>query len=355
MKPEPKLSPDLDIAGYLRSLPSDLRAQAVALLGEAESDTLDRDWASYAHDGQVAPPSLPDGADWSTWVLKAGRGYGKTLAGAQWITGLIAGHGTIHIALVGATLDDARRVMVEGKSGLLNVAGAYVRDWHPSLRRIRFTTGAQAVLFSGASPEMLRGPEHDYAWCDELAKWEKPQETWDMLQLGLRLGQHPRALVTTTPRSGPVLAGIMAEADTVTTGGATRLNPHISAAYKARVTALYAGTRLGRQELEGELLPDAAGALWSVELLERSRIPLPAREGSSQGFSSRSIRHRATAHAVSSRWRAKARGAAPSPTSSQTTASPRAPPKAGRVRSPRRRRRTAPTRSSPRSTRAAGW
>ncbi|HEX4693983.1 terminase large subunit domain-containing protein, partial [Sphingomonas sp.] len=279
MKPERLLPPDLDIAAYLGSLPPHLREQAVRMLGEQEGDSLDRDWTSWAHHGQHPPEGLPDGTPWSTWVLKAGRGFGKTLTGAHWVTRLIAlGPADLRIALIGATLEDARRVMVEGRSGLLTVADAWLTEWHPSLRRLKFRTGAEAILFSGASPEMLRGPEHHAAWCDELAKWEKPQDSWDMLQLGLRLGLAPQTLVTTTPRPGPVLSAIMAEKSSVVTGGPTRANPHISAAYKQRVTELYEGSRLGRQELDGELLPDAAGALWSVELIARCRLN-PPRDG----------------------------------------------------------------------------
>lgn len=271
MHPERRLAPGTDIAAWLATLPLDQRRAAVALLGPEDGDALDRDWPSWAHRGQLAPPAAPDGADWATWVITAGRGFGKTLAGSHWVTGLVAQGAPLSVALVGATLEDARQVMVEGRSGLLAVAGAWVTDWNPSLRRLKFRTGAQATLFSGASPEMLRGPEHHYAWCDELAKWEKPRETWDVLQLGLRLPPHPRALITTTPRSGPVLGAIMAEAGTVTTGGPTRANPHLPAAWKRRVEGLYAGTRLGEQELEGKMLPGAAGALWTVELIERSR------------------------------------------------------------------------------------
>ncbi|MDB5679127.1 terminase family protein [Sphingomonas bacterium] len=277
-----RLPRDTDIIEFLRALPPHWRRQAVAMLGTAERDALDRDWPGWAHEGQAAPASLPDGGDWSTWVLMAGRGFGKTLAGAQWIAGEIAA-GKVSIALVGATLDDARRVMVEGRSGLLTVAADLIRDWHPSLRRLTFTSGAEATLFSGASPDMLRGPEHHVAWCDELAKWDKPQECWDMLQLGLRLG-HPRALITTTPKPGPVLRGIMADPATVTTGGPTRRNPHLPKAYKARVERLYGGTRLGEQEIEGRLLTDAAGALWTVELIERCRLSLtPSREREGAG------------------------------------------------------------------------
>ncbi|MBO0749930.1 MAG: DNA-packaging protein, partial [Porphyrobacter sp.] len=274
MKPERKLAPDTDIVAFLKSLDPEQRRLGIELLGPQERDALDRAWTKWAHDGQLEPSG-----DWSIWVIKAGRGFGKTLAGAQWITGLIATGEPLRFALVGATLEDARRVMVEGKSGLLEVADAWVTDWHASLGRLRFRTGAEATLFSGATPHLLRGPEHHYAWCDELAKWDKAQECWDMLQLGLRLGRHPRALVTTTPRSGSVLQAIMDEPDTVVTGGPTRANPHLPASWKQRVERLYAGTRLGRQELEGELLPNAAGALWTVELIERCRKSSPSSLG----------------------------------------------------------------------------
>lgn len=275
MRRKRRLAQDLDFVAWLLSLPPDLRCSAIGRLGEGECDALDRAWPLWAHDGQSPPPG-----DWSAWVIMAGRGFGKTLAGAQWITERIAESAAgpdprLKIAVVGATLDDARRVMIEGRSGLIEVAGDWVTGWSPSQRRLRFRTGAEAVVFSGATPQLLRGPEHHYAWCDELVKWQHPQDSWDMLQLNLRLGAHPRALVTTTPRTGPVLRAIMADPDTVTTGGATRSNPHLAARWKARVEALYAGTRLGRQELDGELLPDAAGALWTVALIEKCRLVPP--------------------------------------------------------------------------------
>jgi len=271
-RPERLLPPDLDVREYLLGLKPHLRARAIEALGPLDREVYDRAWAVWAHDGQHAPAATPSGSDWSTWVIKAGRGFGKTLAGAQWITERIAEGAPLRIALVGATLDDARRVMVEGRSGLLEVAGAWITEWHASLNRLRFRTGAEATLFSGATPHLLRGPEHHYAWCDELAKWDKGQECWDMLQLGLRLGAHPRAVVTTTPRAGTVLSAIMADPATAVTGGPTAANPHLPRAWHERVQRLYAGTRLGRQELDGELLPDAAGALWTVELLERCRL-----------------------------------------------------------------------------------
>ena len=251
---------------WLDGLSPEQQARVIAALTREEARSADGDWRSWAHGGQQPPEG-----DWRTWVLMAGRGFGKTLAGAQWITSLVASGEKLSIALVGATLDEARRVMVEGRSGLLEVAAEWVTDWQPSLRRLRFRTGAEATLFSGASPEQLRGPEHDFAWCDELAKWEKPGETWDMLQLGLRLGTAPRALVTTTPRPGPHLRHIMASPGCITTRGRTRANPHLPEAYVETVEALYAGTRLGRQELDGELLTDTPGALWTAELIERCR------------------------------------------------------------------------------------
>jgi phage terminase large subunit-like protein len=255
----------------------DLDEEEQALLVRAltldEAWEADGDWRGWAHDGQLEPAG-----DWSTWVVMGGRGFGKTKAGAEWVAAIARarGHGDSlspkpRIALVAATLDEARRVMVEGPSGLLETAAGEIDDWSPSRRRLLFLGGAEATLFSGASPEGLRGPEHDFAWCDELAKWPHAAATWDMLQLGLRRGARPRALVTTTPRPGPVLKAIMAGEGCLVTGGPSWANPHVA---RARIEALrrsYAGTRLARQELAGELLTDLPGALWTVELLEGCR------------------------------------------------------------------------------------
>ncbi len=268
-RPDPLLPPDLEVREYLLGLPAHLRVRGIEALGPEAREIFDRAWPEWAHAGQLAPPG-----DWSTWVIKAGRGFGKTRAGAEWLTALVSAHDGVplRIALVGASLEEARKVMVEGRSGLVEVAAGAILDWEPSRGRLTFRSGAQAQLFSGASPDLLRGPEHHFAWCDELAKWERAQETWDMLQLGLRLGTNPQALVTTTPRSGSILGAIMADPATVVTGGPTSANPHLARAWKQRVERLYAGTRLGRQELDGEYLPDAAGALWTVELIERCRL-----------------------------------------------------------------------------------
>ncbi|MEA3042917.1 MAG: hypothetical protein QOH47_755 [Sphingomonadales bacterium] len=272
-----ELPPDTDLLEFLLGLPPDAQEEWVRRLGFTEADAFDRDWPTWAHDGQQAPVKCSDGSDWSTCVVMGGRGFGKTRAGSEWIVSLVRGRDAPRIALVGATLAEARRVMVEGPSGLLEVAGPWIREWRPSLGTLKFRDGAMATLFSGASPEQLRGPEHDYAWCDELAKWEKAKESWDMLQLGLRVGAHPRALVTTTPRPGPVLRAIMAEPDTALIGGPSDANPHTSERWRRNMAARYAGTRLARQELDGELLTDNPGALWTVELLEKCRRPSPHR------------------------------------------------------------------------------
>ncbi|HEX6374352.1 MAG TPA: terminase family protein [Allosphingosinicella sp.] len=254
----------------VEALSPEEQAALVGALTLEEARAADLDWPGWAHDGQFAP----DG-EWSTWVVMGGRGFGKTMAGAQWVSGLARAHRDrdrpLRIALVAATLDEARAVMVEGPCGLLEVAHDQIEDWAPSLRRLRFAGGAEAMLFSGASPEALRGPEHDYAWCDELAKWPRAQASWDMLQIGLRRGPWPRALVTTTPRPGPVLRGIMAAPGTVVTGGPIWANPHLPARRVRLLERLHAGTRLERQELRGELLTDNPGALWTEALLERCR------------------------------------------------------------------------------------
>ncbi|WP_375429448.1 terminase large subunit domain-containing protein [uncultured Sphingomonas sp.] len=268
-----------DLVEHLLTKPASARARSLRLLGEVESDAFDRGWTAWAHAGQRSPDEA-----WRVWVMMAGRGFGKTLAGANWLADIIREGRELRVALVAATIGEARSVMVEGHSGLLRVAEPWLEDWNPSRGVLRFRGGTEVTLFSGASPDKLRGPEHHLAWCDELAKWAKPGETWDNLQLGLRAGDRPRALVTTTPRPGPVLRRIMAEPGCVTTRGGTRDNPHLPPAYLGTMERLYGGTRLGLQELEGELLAEG-GALWTPETLEACRASLPSRsrEGLGEG------------------------------------------------------------------------
>ncbi len=226
-----------------------------------------RDWSFWADKRQ-----LPPDGDWHGWLMLAGRGFGKTRAGSEWIHALAEEHGAIRIALVGATMDEARAIMVEGQSGILATRPKEARPkWEPSRGRLRWRTGAEAFLYSGEAPEKLRGPEHHFAWCDELAKWARPQGCWDMLQMGLRLGERPRTLVTTTPRPLSLLRRLAGDPGVVTVRGATAENRMLPDAYLERMQAEYGGTRLGRQELDGELIEDAEGALWTRDGLEAIR------------------------------------------------------------------------------------
>jgi phage terminase large subunit-like protein len=207
--------------------------------------------------------------------MLAGRGFGKTRAGAEWIEKIARSRPGVRIALVGATIDEARRVMVEGVSGVVSVARRrrHRVKWEPSLGRLTWPNGSQAQIFSGDNPDGLRGPEHDFAWCDELAKWGEAEEAWMNLQMGLRRGARPRALVTTTPRPGELLQRIRDAEWTVTTNGRTDENVNLSEAFVEMMIATYGGTRIGRQELDGELIEEIKGALWSRELMERARVP----------------------------------------------------------------------------------
>jgi phage terminase large subunit-like protein len=224
-------------------------------------------WNFWARDDQAEPPE-----DWRIWLVMAGRGYGKTRMGAEWVRALAAQHAGARFALVGATLNEARQVMVEGESGLLSLPFAERPTWEPSLRRLTWANGAMATLFSAAEPESLRGPQHDFAWADEIAKWPSGIKAWDNLMLGLRLGERPRAMATTTPRPVPLVRRLDKEKGVVVTRGRTIDNDmNLPPDFIASVRAIYAGTRLGRQELDGELIADAAGALWSRDLLERQR------------------------------------------------------------------------------------
>lgn len=220
------------------------------------------------------PNQVPPHGDWRTWLLMAGRGFGKTRTGAEFVREEIMAGRARRVALVAPTAADARDVMVEGQSGLLAVCAAYgiVAHYKPSLRRVDFVNGARATLYSAEESERLRGPQHDLAWCDELGAWGNP-DTWDQLQFGLRIGANPRQVVTTTPRPVPLVRRLVADPSTVVTRGSTFDNrDHLAPAFIAQIAAKYEGTRLGRQELAGELLEDVEGALWSLDLIEQARM-----------------------------------------------------------------------------------
>jgi phage terminase large subunit-like protein len=229
----------------------------------------------YLFDFWAMGHQLPPESDWKTWVILGGRGAGKTRAGAEWVRSQVEGAKPLdkgrarRVALVGETIEQVREVMVFGESGILACSPPdRMPKWEATRRRLVWDNGAIAQTFSAHDPDRLRGPQFDAAWVDELAKWKKGRETWDMLQFGLRLGDRPQQVVTTTPQNVAVLKEILANGSTVTTSAATSANKaFLAASFLEEVTTKYGGTRLGRQELEGEVLNDVEGALWSAGMI----------------------------------------------------------------------------------------
>lgn len=233
-------------------------------------------WPLIGRPAQHPPATAQGGGDWLTWLVLGGRGAGKTRAGAEWVRALIhgeAGPQAGRIALVAETFTDVREVMVEGVSGLLAIHPRAERPrWEPTRRRLEWPNGAVAQGFSAEDPEALRGPQFDAAWCDELAKWRHAQATFDMLQFGLRLGARPRQMVTTTPRPTALIRALLADPRTAITRMGTAENAaHLAPGFLDTVVGRYAGTRLGRQELAGELIEDRPDALWNRAALEAAR------------------------------------------------------------------------------------
>lgn len=223
---------------------------------------------------------VPPEGDWRSWVILGGRGAGKTRAGAEWVRSRVEGARPLdpgacqRIALVGETIEQVREVMIFGDSGILACSPADRRpDWEAGRKRLVWPNGAIATVHTAYDPESLRGPQFDGAWVDELAKWKKGQETWDQLQFALRLGERPQVCVTTTPRNVGVLKKVLASPSTVSTHAPTEANAaNLASSFLAEVRARYQGTRLGRQELDGVLLAEAEGALWSTSMLEAGRV-----------------------------------------------------------------------------------
>lgn len=212
--------------------------------------------------------------DWRTWLIMAGRGYGKTRTGAETVRQVVNRGPYQRIALVGPTAGDCREVMVEGESGLLAVFPPKQRPvYEPSKRRVTFWNGTRAILYSAEEPERLRGPQHHFAWCDEIATYPKIKDLWTNLQFGLRLGRDPRVLATTTPKPMKFLTELISDPATVVTRGSTYDNrANLPAAVLADFERVYGGTRVGRQELGGELLEESEGALWTRETIEKNRV-----------------------------------------------------------------------------------
>ena len=226
------------------------------------------------------PHQLPPDGAWRSWVIMGGRGAGKTRAGAEWVRTQVEGARpgdpgrAGRVALVGETIDQVREVMIFGESGILACSPPDRRPvWEATRKRLVWPNGAVAQVFSAHEPESLRGPQFDAAWVDELAKWKKAEETWDQLQFALRLGPNPQQVVTTTPRNVTVLKAILNNPSTVVTHAPTDANrAHLATSFLEEVKARYGGTRLGLQELDGALLEDAEGALWTSAMLERGRV-----------------------------------------------------------------------------------
>tara|TARA_R110000796_G_scaffold17111_2_gene52904 strand:+ start:342 stop:1601 length:1260 start_codon:yes stop_codon:yes gene_type:complete len=226
------------------------------------------------------PHQLPPEGDWRSWVIMGGRGAGKTRAGAEWVRAQVEGGRPLdvgrcrRVALVGETIEQVREVMIFGDSGILACSPADRRpDWEATRKRLVWPNGAVATVHTAHDPDGLRGPQFDAAWVDELAKWKKAEATWDQLQFALRLGDDPRVCVTTTPRNVGVLKKLLATPSTRTTHAPTEANAaNLAASFLDEVRARYRGTRLGRQELDGVLLADAEGALWTSEGIEAGRV-----------------------------------------------------------------------------------
>ena len=226
------------------------------------------DWSIWAREKQLAPPG-----NWRVWLILAGRGFGKTRSGAEWIRQKVINNEAGRIALIGATAADVRDTMVEGESGLLRIFPPGERPrYEPSKRRITFKNGAKATTYSADEPDRLRGPNHDCAWTDEIAAWRYP-EAWDQLIFGLRIGDDPRVVATTTPRPTRLIRNLVEREDVVVTRGSTYENQmNLAPTFLEEVKARYEGTRLGRQELYAEILDDVEGALWTREMIEQSRV-----------------------------------------------------------------------------------
>ncbi|MGF7160279.1 phage terminase large subunit-like protein [Rhodoligotrophos appendicifer] len=256
------------------------RLKKLGLAKGREIIRLDADWVSSARTDQLPPDITHYDDDWTVWLLLGGRGAGKTRTGAEWIKKQVSEDLAFRdaparrIALVGQTLADVRSVMVEGESGLLNIHKSWERPvFEPSKRTVTWRNGAIAQLFSAEEPDGLRGPQFDVAWCDEIAKWRHAQETWDMLQFGLRLGAHPRVVATTTPRPVPLIRQLIADPGTRVTRSATRDNAkNLAPSFLAVIERKYKGTVLGRQELEGELIEDDPNALFKRSDIEEARV-----------------------------------------------------------------------------------
>lgn len=237
-------------------------------LSESDAAGLLFDWDFWARPKQREPDS-----DWQVWFVQTGRGWGKTLTGAQTVRKRAEAATTRHIALVGPTAADVRDVMVESESGVVSISPPWFpATYQPSKRRVTWPNGVTATMYSAEDPDQLRGPQHGFAWCDEIASWPKAIDVWDNLMFGLRKDE-ARTIITSTPRPNRIIRMLRNDPTTVITRGHTYENAmNLSPAYLARNVKPYEGTRKGRQEIYGEVLEDTPGALWTYDLIDASRV-----------------------------------------------------------------------------------
>lgn len=263
----------------LALLPDEEIGRILEELGAEGQREIFYDWSWNARPEQLPPQSHALNQNWRIWLIMAGRGFGKTRAGAEWVRKVAQNDPDARIALIGANHYETRSIMVSGESGLLSIGPEEERpEYESSLRRLTYPNGAQVFCYSAGEADALRGPQHSHAWCDELAKWNMGAgllngDIWDNLWMGMRLGENPQCLVTTTPRPVPLLKQIMAEKDVIITKGSTHENiANLPSRFIEAVHNQYAGTSLGRQELDGDMIEDIEGALWSRSLVEAQRV-----------------------------------------------------------------------------------
>lgn len=259
------LAPD-SLAGSMSLLSGEQRKRLLDELPGADAAALEYDWRFWARSNQLPP----EGA-WRVWLVLAGRGFGKTRLGAEWVRESVRNFELVNV--IAATADDARDIMIEGESGILRICPAAERpDYQPSKRRLDWPNGAKTLIFTADEPERLRGKQHMRLWMDELAAWRYP-EAFDQAMLGLRLGSDPRAVATTTPKPTHLVRTLAAEPSTAVTRGTTYDNAeNLAPAFLAQIIRRYEGTRIGRQELLAELLLDTPGSLWTRDRLDANRV-----------------------------------------------------------------------------------
>jgi phage terminase large subunit-like protein len=253
-------------AALFQALPEREQLSRIALLTDAEAEAMLWDWPFWARPNQQTPAG-----DWTYWLILAGRGFGKTRTGAEWVRQQVKT--SQYVNLIGATADDARDIMVQGESGILAICPDGERpEYRPSQRKLVWPNGAVSLIFTADEPERLRGKQHSGLWGDELAAWRYP-EALDQAKLGLRLGAHPQACFTTTPRPTKLVKSLASDPATVVTRGTTYDNQaNLAPTFFSSIIRTYEGTRLGRQELQAEILDDNPNALWNRKQIDALRV-----------------------------------------------------------------------------------